>query len=236
MDKPMKILIVGIIVLVLGIVLGVASFLGTIKDPSEEAEETLVYDVSEYSKTVNLDKGEYDIWYEEEETFIFDFGDPGVVTVTDSGGNLIYESSTSSGSESITVNSKDYKKKGSFEIDSSGSYTITVSSSSTLYITPPISVATSLGLCATGVIIGIIGGILMLVGIILFFTSKKRAAPPVPQYGAPPMPPPPAPPSPAAQQPPPPAQSQYTCNYCHQPLRFMSDYQRWYCDYCRRYA
>lgn len=226
----MKVLIVGIILLVVGIIIAVLSLGTTIKDPSEEAKETLVYDYGD-SKTVNLDKGEYDIWYEEEEALWIDLGDPGDVTVRDSGGSVVYETSSGSGSESVTVNDRTFRKKGSFEIDSSGEYTISTESSSTLYITEPIDVATGLGLCIGGAVLGVIGGILLLVGIILFFTRKKRAPMP-PAYSAPPVPPSPPP---SYQAPPPSAPGQYTCNYCHQPLRFMSEYQRWYCDYCRRY-
>lgn len=236
----MKVLIVGIILLVVGIIIALLSFGGTLKDPSEEAKETLVFEYPDYSRTVNLDKGEYDIWYEEEEALWIDLGDPGDVTVRDSGGSVVYETSSRSSSESITVNDRNFRKKGSFEVDSSGQYTISVETSSTIYITEPIDVATGLGLCFGGAALGVVGGIIMLVGIILFFTHKKRAPMPpqysTPQYSAPPPPQPMSSPPPSYQPPPPSAPGQYTCNYCHQPLRFMSEYQRWYCDYCRRYA
>ncbi|MFW9878503.1 MAG: hypothetical protein ACFFG0_35935, partial [Candidatus Thorarchaeota archaeon] len=36
--------------------------------------------------------------------------------------------------------------------------------------------------------------------------------------------------------PPPPSQQSYPCNYCRQPMRYVNEYQKWYCDYCGRYG
>ena len=46
--------------------------------------------------------------------------------------------------------------------------------------------------------------------------------------------PPPA--SPAAEPAPPPAPSVPTCATCGQPLTYISQYQRWYCENCKKYA
>ena len=35
--------------------------------------------------------------------------------------------------------------------------------------------------------------------------------------------------------PPPSSLPSYNCHYCNMPLRFIMQYQRWYCDSCQRY-
>ena len=141
----------------------------------------------------------------------------------DSSGNTIYDSSSSSYTESIN----EYHKEGSFKIDESGDYTITSSSSCELYITEPISVGQSIGICSAGIVILIVGIIVMLLGIYKVYASKKQAR----QAALPPGPPQ----APGQAPAPAPGASQYPCNYCGRPLRYVPQYQRYYCDYCRRY-
>jgi len=211
MASAKKIAIIGTILLIIGAIIGVAGFFNTFKDPSKEAKKTLIVGSPDYSNTVYLDAGEYDIWYEETSGF-FSWG-PGDISITDSNGKIIYSTPSARYTESISVNNKNFKKEGSFSVDSSGTFNVTTENSCTLYFTEPISVATGIGICVSGVILGIIGGIIMLVGIILYFSRKKQV-----------------------QQPPPPPPPQYTCNSCQKPLTFVYQYQRWYCENCKKYV
>jgi hypothetical protein len=229
MSKPTKIIIVGLILLIGGMVGGVASFFATIQDPSEIAEETLEFESGGTAKTIKLDKGEYDIWFE---PGLFGSGDPGTVMVGNNDAGIIYEGSSSSTTETITINNKEYEKAGSFEIKSSGSYDVYAENSCKLHITPTIDVALGLGICMTGVVIGLIGGIILLVGIISHFSKKKRERQktqhPPQQYPPQQYPPQQYPP----QQPP----QQYPCRWCQQPMVFVNQYQKWYCERCQKYA
>ena len=225
MVKPKIVVLIGIILLVGGIVGGILSIFGTIKDPSEEAVETLTFEYSLYGtspQTISLDKGEYDVWCA---SGLFGYGIPSDLTVEDSSGNVVYDGPGSSG-ESITINDQEYAKLGSFDADSSGSYTVSTDDSCTLYITEPISIGSTLGLCLAGVIIGIIGGIVLLIGIIMVVRSKKQ---PVQQYQQPAYPQqqpaypqqqpayPQQPQQPAYQQPPPPQYPQQQPQYQQPP-------------------
>jgi uncharacterized membrane protein len=218
MAKPKMILLIGLVILILGIIMFAAGFMSTFRNPEDEAKKTVTLGDPEYSETVNLKKGEYDIWYKEEG--FFDWG-PGDVTITDSDGDTVYDSSSSSYSESIN----EYTKKGNFDVDSTGDYTITSESSCTLYLTEPISVGQGIGICSAGIIILIVGIIVMLLGIYKIYTSKKQAR----RTALPPGPAPGQPPAPGGT-------GQYPCGSCGQPLRYMPQYQKYYCDNCRRYA
>lgn len=61
MAKPKMILIVGIVILIAGIIIFAAGFMSTFRNPEDEAKETITLGNPEYSETVNLKKGEYDI-------------------------------------------------------------------------------------------------------------------------------------------------------------------------------
>lgn len=180
MKKPVMIMLIGIILLIAGIAGGIGIFFATLQDPSEVAKETVDFESYDWSETASLSKGDYDIWCE---SGLFGIGDPGDVTISDSSNNVVWERPSSYTTESIGVNGKEYMKVGSFSLSSSDDYTINVEYSGvTLFFTEPISVATGIGLCATGVIIGIVGGVIMLVGIFLFFKDKKAAQYPAQQY------------------------------------------------------
>lgn len=175
--KPSSVIAVGIALLVVGIVIAMVAFFVTIKDPSQEAVETLYFDTLEYDKTVHLESGDYDIWYQS--SFFF-YGQPWEVEIRDPSDRLIFQSTFLSSTESISVNNKEYKKIGSFTATSAGNYNVSVMvSGTTLYFTPPINVAAGIGMCFGGVGIGVIGGVLVLVGIVLFVVQKPK--PPV-QY------------------------------------------------------
>ena len=66
-------------------------------------------------------------------------------------------------------------------------------------------------------------------------TAYFELPPPYPPYPPEAQPSPP-PASPAAEPAPPPAPSVQTCATCGQPLTYISQYQRWYCENCKKYA
>jgi len=207
---PKKLIIIGIILLIVGIVGGVVSLVASITDPSEEADWS--GEVSSTPKTIRLDSGEYDVWYEG--TGGWFTSDPGVVQIRDSSNKVVFNKDAASSSESVTVNGRSYQNIGSLDIDKTGDYTIECDNACTMYITPPSSFMLGVGLCIVGVIMGLVGGILMLIGVVKHFGSKKKSQYPPPSYpGQQPygyLPPPQYPPSqypppqyPPPQQPPP---------------------------------
>ena len=104
MAKAKIILLIGIILIIVGIIVSVAGFFGSIKDPSEEAEETCTLTslgYGEASGTVDLKSGDYEIWFEDEG--FFDLG-PGEITIYDEDNNEVYSSESGEYSESISVN------------------------------------------------------------------------------------------------------------------------------------
>lgn len=182
--KPRQIIVVGAIVLVIGAVIGITSFLTATKDPSVEAVETVEFVYPDYVEPVILNRGAYDVWFE---SGLIGSGDPGDIIVRDSDFNLVYRTPASSGSEKITINNKDYEKDGTFTIENSGIYNVTVEySGSVLYFTPPIDVAAGLGVGFGGVVIAVLGGIFLSIGLILhFFPKQKPPAPRSEQQGPP---------------------------------------------------
>jgi hypothetical protein len=181
MKKPVKIMLIGIILLIAGIAGGIGVFFATLKDPSEVAKETVVFETYDLSETATLSKGDYDIWCES--GFLGLGGDPGDVEITDSNDNLVWERPSSYTTESIEINGNNYMKVGSFSLSSTDDYTISVEYSGvTLFFTEPINVMTGIGLCVTGVLVGVIGGVIMLVGVFYFFKDKKAAQYPAQQY------------------------------------------------------
>lgn len=184
MDKSLTMMIVGVIMIVAGLIAVAAGVMTAADDPREKTVETLIFEKQYFSlddgmtKTINLSSGEYEIWYETE---LFDYRNPGEMSVLDSSGTNILK--TTSAPETITIMDSEYKKVGTFEVKSSGVYDVAAQHDSTVFITTPLNVATGFGICAAGIIIGIVGGILLLVGIILFATRKKKdEQPPYPGY------------------------------------------------------
>lgn len=142
-------------------------------DPTKQAKHTLTYTESIDTRSVRLDSGDYEIWYESGGFF----STTPVVTISSSQGMPVIPSPGAS--ETVTVNNREFHRLWPFKITSSGDYNISCSSEATLYITPPISVMGGFGICITGVLIAIVGGIVMIVGIYLHVKSKR---PPQPDY------------------------------------------------------
>jgi len=187
--EPKKIIIFGLIFFIVSIVGAIISFYVIIENPGEVAVETLYFDepeenyslffdpinnTSDLSETVNLDKGDYEIWYEAE---FFGLGGPNELTIRDSDGNIIYrKSSFFGGSDHINRNGKEYRKFCSFEIVKSGNYLMTVDDPCTLYITPRLNLGLGVGLGYMFVIFGIISIIMMIIGAGLYFSKEKKTS------------------------------------------------------------
>jgi hypothetical protein len=70
-----------------------------------------------------------------------------------------------------------------------------------------------------------------IIGLIIYLVVRKDKQPPQQYYQ-----PPPQQPQYQQQAPPPvPAQQQYNCVTCGAPMRYVQNYQRWYCDHCGKY-
>jgi hypothetical protein len=224
--NPKAVVIAGVVLLLVGVLAGASGFMSSLKDPSKEAKRTVEFiGVADVQK-VSLDAGEYDLWYVPAGGL---FSMKPVIVITDSAGLPVYTTATFTGSESVSIDGKDYHKLGSFKASAGGDYNFTSTWAATVYVTPPLGVGTGLTICFTGVLIGVVGGIVMVVGIFLHFKAKKaREAPTAPQAppGYPPQYPaqypgqypaqyppgyPGQPPQAPAQQPPqyPPQQPQY---------------------------
>lgn len=225
-----KIAIFGLIILIVGIVGAITSFYVIIDNPSEVAVETLyfddsddlpsyfdpIYNSTDLSERISLDKGDYEVWYDAE---FLGLGGPRELTIRDSTGNLIYRKSSILGSsDSVSRNGKEYRRYCTFEIEESGDYTLSVEDPTTLYVTPPVNLGLGVGLGFMFVVFGIIGVILMIVGAGLYFFKenkppKPEQPPPPPQqypqypyypgYSGYPYPPPPDQQPPSPPQPPP---------------------------------
>ena len=208
--KPKIIIIIGLLLVLIGLVGAMISYYMVIEDPGEVYEEKLIFKsgTSYYlnssipSKTISLSKGDYDIWYEPDFELFGLFDSPHEITIKDSSGDIIYDESTLLGrSEAkISRDGKDYRRYGTFEITHSGDYEMSADSSSTLYITPHINVELGEGLGALFIIFVVIGLILIIVGVYLFYSNKpkpKRVMPP--------------------QRPPPPPQYPYYYQYPYYP-------------------
>jgi ABC-type transport system involved in multi-copper enzyme maturation permease subunit len=202
--RATKILLVGVILVLAGSIGGISALFLSIKDPHDEAIETLYFEEDydsyyEYdyfipSQTVYLEKGDYDIWYDYGDS---DYGSPGDVKISDPEGNLVFDDDSSGFSET----SSDSRKVGSFTIKESGNYVVTVEEASKLYITPPMDAWIGVSVCMVGVVVASIGAIIIIIGLYYYFSGKKEQPPMQPYgYGYPysphqyPPPPPPPPP------------------------------------------
>jgi hypothetical protein len=192
-------ILLGIVLVIVGIVLAVGMMLWMIKDPADNAVETLVF-TSAGTQQVQLDKGDYQMWVLDDL-----FGWYGTVTITDSEGTLIWDGSHDGTTESI--NSK--TRLGDFKIPSKGTYNVTTDDTGTMYITEPISISVGgiFGSFCGGLVMSLVGGILFLVGLIMWLRDRKPAQPvpaPYPPPGQyPPQQQPPPGQYPPQQQPPP---------------------------------
>ena len=163
-------LLIGIIVLVLSLVGGgyasYMAFLPLTKDPADEAEHII-----DPPATAELEKGDYDIWlissetrYDEQEILIIDSGNESVTIEKSSG--------------SVKLQSDKYVLYGKMEIPADGTYNIKTEYNQTLYITPPLNVEENFvvccgALCLTSFFI-LIGFLLVIIGIVLQFKSKRK--------------------------------------------------------------
>ncbi|UCD93115.1 MAG: hypothetical protein JSV43_04215 [Methanobacteriota archaeon] len=170
--KPGMIIIAGAVILVVGASIGATAFLVVIKDPSVEAVEKVEFVPPDYMDPVILNSGMYDIWYE---SGVIGGGDPGDIIIRDVDQNLIYRTPSSPGSEKITVNNKEYIRDGTFNVDSSGTFSVTVEySGSVLYFTRPIDVAGGFAICSGGIGLSVVGGLFIVGGIIILTLPKKK--------------------------------------------------------------
>ena len=117
-------MILGLIFLIVSFVGAIISFYVIIENPSEVAVETLffdepdedsslffnpIYNNTDLSEIVYLEKDDYEMWYEAE---FFGLGGPQELTIHDSDGNLIYrKSSIFGGGDNINRNGKEYRSK-----------------------------------------------------------------------------------------------------------------------------
>jgi hypothetical protein len=192
------IIIVGIILAVVGVILAVALTFWFIADPISDAIETVDVGMGG-TELVQLDKGDYQMWVEGDF-----FGFSGPITITDSEGTVIWVGPDEGTTESIN----DVTNYGEFTIPRDGTYNITSTSSGTLYITEPldINVGGIFGSLCGGLIMALVGGIMFLVGLIMWLKERKPAPPGPPPYPPPSAYPPQQPPPgqyPPQQQPPP---------------------------------
>ncbi len=201
----MKILLVGVVVFVVGIVVAIGLTMYQFEDPADAAVETLTY-TSHGTKQVDLDKGEWQMWAAGSW-----WGSPSV-EIHDSSGSLIWASSDTGSTETINDN----LKIGDFDIPRDGTYNVTVDSAGTYYITEPISIGGIFGSICGGLVIAMVGAIIGLVGFIKLLGARKKPAPaaypppgqyPPPQYQQPPPSQAPPPGYQPQQPPPPPGQA-----------------------------
>jgi cytoskeletal protein RodZ len=166
-------IIVGIILFVSGIIGSFWSFYIYLPNPQDVAEESLVFDYDS-SREIYLSEGKYEIWYE---PVIFGLGGPSEVEITGPDGELVFrETDVLGSSESISRGGNTYKRFGKFDVESSGEYNITVLSSSTIYITPTINLEQARIMGYSLIIVGIIGVVLFVLGITLYFIQTSKEA------------------------------------------------------------
>jgi flagellar basal body-associated protein FliL len=169
--KHVKVLLIGVVVFVVGIVLAIAVPLMLIKDPADEARHTLDYSTAG-SKLVDLGKGEYDVWTEE-----YWLGGTASVEIT----NTATDELVFSGPDSDTTETMNGKVRvGTFKVTTSGEHRVYADGSTTVYITDPINVGGLLGGMCTGFIVALVGAIIGAVGFFMWLGARKQQA--APQY------------------------------------------------------
>ena len=166
MEKFLKIIIVGVIILVIGISLAIVVPVSSLT-PQEAAVETLEYGYGGGTRTVNLGSGDYEVWAE---LPIFSYYDE--VVIRDMSGHEVFRGS----SEDSTASINEVEKLGSFEA-SGGTYNVTSDFEGTVYITEPINVGGILGGICGGMIVAAVGGLLIAIGFLLWLRGKMREEP-----------------------------------------------------------
>jgi len=172
-------LVVGVLMIVIGIVLAVAIPLMTFKDPADAALKTLEFESGGGTQSVQLDKGTYEVW-----GLIDIIAFVGDVTITDGSGNTVFQGPE--GDSTTSVNGK--SRLGSFDADG-GSYSVSCDARATVYITEPINVGGILGGICGGLLVVAIGGVVALVGFIMWLSSRKGQQAAYPQQPYPGYPP-----------------------------------------------
>ena len=194
--RPKMIIIIGVVLLILSIIGAIISYNVILQDPGEIYEEKVIlksedgyYSNETLSKVIQLKKGEYDIWYEPDYEFLGIVGSPRDITIKDSNDDLVFTKSTLFGSSEayIKKGEKKYNRYGTFEIESSGDYLVSVEGTCTLYITPHIDVELGNGLGLTCIIISIIGTIIIVVGLVFLYLKKRKPKKASSLKGAPPQ-------------------------------------------------
>jgi len=203
--------------LVAGLILGVLGgrgIIGSIEDPREVAVIELEFEtLEEEEKIETLEEGSYEIWIEGEDIEIN-------LQVLNEDGEDILEDSRSQ--HSISIGEKSYEKVGELDIPEDGDYTFITGDECTLYVTEPIS--SVFEICGS-ITLMIIGGIILLIGITLVISGikKKEKSRRHESFSL-------------KEEPPPPQKSTTrTCPTCGEELRYIDDYESWYCDNCQHY-
>jgi len=199
--KPKKALVIGVILIVVGMSMSIVAFALTHKDPRNEAVETIDFNSgdevdygvdydgyfnvpswADYARVVDLDKGEYELWYEEwlDIWGLFDLDD---VTIMGPNGEVDIQRSSSE----FSVNGEDFKLYGSFDIDESDEYLFIVDREITLYITEPLHVAEGKAVIIIGILVLLVGLIFISLGAYGKYKEKQKdmPSPPLPAYGPP---------------------------------------------------
>ncbi len=200
--KPKKALVIGVILIIVGMSMSIVAFALTHKDPRNEAVETIDYNSSDevnyavdydgyfdvpswadYARVVELKKGGYELWYKEEFNFLglFDLED---VSIIGPDGEVDIDR----GSADISINGEDFELYGSFEIEESGDYLVTVDWEVTVYITEPLHIAEGLAVIIIGILVLMVGLIFIFIGAYGKYKEKQKdkPRPPPPAYGPPP--------------------------------------------------
>jgi uncharacterized membrane protein len=195
--KPITVIVIGIVLLISGSLLSISSHFKSVFDPGQEAVESIEidvyyssydnedYDQEEkydkvwdensykyfYVRTVKMDKGEYDLWYE---VGFLGLDTPGDVIIEDQNGNIIFEDSPSNNDESVAANFQEYRKMGTLTIPHDGFYNFSSEEEGTFHFTEPTDRSFWKALSIGGGIIAVTGVIVMIVGFVFLFTSEKE--------------------------------------------------------------
>lgn len=191
----------GLIVLIIGVVLacvgGGISVLGLegFTSPAEISVWDHEFPDSGGSEIANLDSGSYEIWCIEEM-------DAPVVEIKRMNGDVLHNTFSNSGSETVSPGDTSYEKLGGFEITTDDNY-IVEATGGTIYITPQTNYFAAIGQMCGGVVLLIFGLILIFGGIFMVIRDKK--GPPTVAPSTRPTPPPITAPPPSPYEPPPPS-------------------------------